>query len=236
MIGRLNHVAIAVRDIAKAAKVYRDTLGAEVSAKVPQPEHGVSTVFITLPNTKIELLEPLGDEFADRQISRKESGRRHPSRLLRGGRHPRRARHAQGARRARARRRRAENRRARQAGAVPASEGFLRHAGRARAGVTQMAISTVIAIYFLIWWLTLFAVLPWGVRNQEESGEVTPGTDPGAPALHRVWSKLVWTTVVATVIFGVLYFVYSQGLIPYDVLMAISGPRAVEWPARPTSG
>jgi len=62
MIGRLNHVAIAVRDIAEAAKVYRDTLGAEVSAKVPQPEHGVSTVFITLPNTKIELLEPLGAE------------------------------------------------------------------------------------------------------------------------------------------------------------------------------
>ncbi|HYV68819.1 MAG TPA: methylmalonyl-CoA epimerase [Pseudolabrys sp.] len=60
MIGRLNHVAIAVGDIAKASKVYRDTLGAEVSAKVAQPDHGVSTVFITLPNTKIELLEPLG--------------------------------------------------------------------------------------------------------------------------------------------------------------------------------
>jgi methylmalonyl-CoA/ethylmalonyl-CoA epimerase len=62
MIGRLNHVAIAVRDIAKASAVYRDTLGAEVSDVVPQPDHGVSTVFITLPNTKIELLEPLGSE------------------------------------------------------------------------------------------------------------------------------------------------------------------------------
>jgi methylmalonyl-CoA/ethylmalonyl-CoA epimerase len=61
MIGRLNHVAIAVKDIAKAAEVYRTTLGAEVSDVVPQPDHGVSTVFITLPNTKIELLEPLGD-------------------------------------------------------------------------------------------------------------------------------------------------------------------------------
>ena len=60
MIGRLNHVAIAVRDIAKASKVYRDALGAEVSAQVAQPDHGVTTVFITLPNTKIELLEPLG--------------------------------------------------------------------------------------------------------------------------------------------------------------------------------
>ena len=62
MIGRLNHVAIAVRDIAKASEVYRKTLGAEVSAAVPQHEHGVTTVFITLPNTKIELLEPLGAE------------------------------------------------------------------------------------------------------------------------------------------------------------------------------
>ena len=61
MIGRLIHVAIAVRDIAKAAKVYKDTLGAEVTAKVPQPDHGVTTVFINLPNTKIELLEPLGE-------------------------------------------------------------------------------------------------------------------------------------------------------------------------------
>ncbi len=60
MIGRLNHVAIAVRDIGKAARLYRDTLGAEVSAAVPQPAHGVTTVFITLPNAKIELLEPLG--------------------------------------------------------------------------------------------------------------------------------------------------------------------------------
>ena len=61
MIGRLNHVAIAVRDIAKAANVYRQTLGVEVSDPVPQPEHGVTTVFVLLPNTKIELLEPLGE-------------------------------------------------------------------------------------------------------------------------------------------------------------------------------
>jgi methylmalonyl-CoA/ethylmalonyl-CoA epimerase len=61
MIGRLYHVAIAVRDIKKASDVYRTTLGAEVSATVPQPAHGVTTVFINLPNTKIELLEPLGE-------------------------------------------------------------------------------------------------------------------------------------------------------------------------------
>jgi methylmalonyl-CoA/ethylmalonyl-CoA epimerase len=62
MIGRLNHVAIAVRDIAAASRVYRSTLGAEVSAPEALPEHGVTVVFITLPNTKIELLEPLGED------------------------------------------------------------------------------------------------------------------------------------------------------------------------------
>jgi methylmalonyl-CoA/ethylmalonyl-CoA epimerase len=61
MIGRLNHVALAVRDLAKAADVYRRALGADVSAPLPLPEHGVTTVFVTLPNTKIELLEPLGE-------------------------------------------------------------------------------------------------------------------------------------------------------------------------------
>ena len=60
MIGRLNHVALAVRDLTKAADVYRRALGADVSAPLPLPEHGVTTVFVTLPNTKIELLEPLG--------------------------------------------------------------------------------------------------------------------------------------------------------------------------------
>ena len=59
MIGRLNHVAIAVRDLAGASALYRDTLGADVSAPQAVPEHGVTVVFVTLPNTKIELLEPL---------------------------------------------------------------------------------------------------------------------------------------------------------------------------------
>ena len=61
MIGRLNHVAIATTDLAKAAAVYRDMLGAKVSDPVPQPAHGVTVVFVELPNTKIELLEPLGE-------------------------------------------------------------------------------------------------------------------------------------------------------------------------------
>lgn len=61
MIGRLNHVAIAVPDLKAATAVYRDKLGAQVSDPVPLPEHGVTLVFIELPNTKLELLEPLGE-------------------------------------------------------------------------------------------------------------------------------------------------------------------------------
>ncbi|SEA76718.1 methylmalonyl-CoA epimerase [Rubrimonas cliftonensis] len=61
MIGRLNHVAIAVPDLAAGAALYRDTLGATVSAPQAEPDHGVTVVFIELPNTKIELLEPLGE-------------------------------------------------------------------------------------------------------------------------------------------------------------------------------
>jgi predicted secreted protein len=87
-----------------------------------------------------------------------------------------------------------------------------------------MQTGTLIAIYFLIWWVTLFAVLPWGVRNQEEAGDVTPGTDPGAPAIHTLGRKLVWTTLIATIVFAVLYFAYARNLIPYDFLMRISGP------------
>ena len=62
MIGRLNHVAIVVPDLAAATAIYRDTLGATVSAPADMPEHGVTVVFVELANSKIELLHPLGDE------------------------------------------------------------------------------------------------------------------------------------------------------------------------------
>lgn len=61
MIGRLNHVAIAVKDLDAATAVYRDTLGAKVTEPLPQPEHGVTVVFVELPNSKVELMSPLGD-------------------------------------------------------------------------------------------------------------------------------------------------------------------------------
>lgn len=61
MIGKLNHVAIAVPDLDAASRKYRDTLGAQVSGPVDLPEHGVTTVFVDLPNTRLELLHPLGE-------------------------------------------------------------------------------------------------------------------------------------------------------------------------------
>ena len=62
MLGRLNHVAIVVPDLEAGAALYRDTLGATVSEPRSEPEHGVTVVFVELPNTKVELLEPLGDD------------------------------------------------------------------------------------------------------------------------------------------------------------------------------
>ena len=75
MIGRLNHVAIAVPDMEAACATYRNLLGASLSDAVPQPDHGVTTVFIELPNTKIELLEPLGaDSPIAKFLERNPSG------------------------------------------------------------------------------------------------------------------------------------------------------------------
>jgi predicted secreted protein len=75
---------------------------------------------------------------------------------------------------------------------------------------------TALAIFFILWWIVLFAVLPWGVRSQQESGEVAPGTDPGAPAVPRLKQKLIWTTIVTTVVFAAWYVVYVNRLIPID--------------------
>jgi len=88
-----------------------------------------------------------------------------------------------------------------------------------------MTIPTAIAIYFLIWWITLFAVLPFGVRPQAE-GDIVPGTDPGAPAIPRLLWKLLWTTLVSGAIFAILYVVYTYKIIAFDDLMKLFGmPR-----------
>lgn len=67
--------------------------------------------------------------------------------------------------------------------------------------------------------MTLFAVLPWGVRSQQESGEVVPGTDPGAPLVPRLGRKLIWTTLVTCVVFGVLYVVFTDQLVTLDQIL-----------------
>lgn len=87
-----------------------------------------------------------------------------------------------------------------------------------------MQVTTVIAIYFLIWWVTLFAVLPFGVRSQHEGEDYTQGTDPGAPIVARIGRKLMWTTVVATVIFVVLAGIYRSGIIDFANWTAWIGP------------
>jgi predicted secreted protein len=87
-----------------------------------------------------------------------------------------------------------------------------------------MSVTTAIAIYFLIWWVTLFAVLPWGVRPQAEA-ERAPGTDPGAPALPMLLTKLIWTTVVSGVIFAICYVIYTWRLITLDDLSMLLGFR-----------
>jgi predicted secreted protein len=87
-----------------------------------------------------------------------------------------------------------------------------------------MAISTAIAIYFLIWWIVLFAVLPWGVTSQ--GGEGAPGTDPGAPRVPHLKAKLVWTTVVSALVFGLGTWVHVTRLITIDDLARWMGVPA----------
>jgi len=86
-----------------------------------------------------------------------------------------------------------------------------------------MSLATGLAIYFIIWWMVLFAVLPWGVRSQHEGGTIAPGSDPGAPAVPRLKRKLVVTTIVAAIVFALWYVVYSYRLIALDDLAAILG-------------
>ena len=82
MIGRLNHVAIAVPDLEAASQQYRTALGAKVGAPQDEPDHGVTVVFIELPNTKIELLYPLGEREPDQWLFGEEPSRWHSPHLL----------------------------------------------------------------------------------------------------------------------------------------------------------
>ena len=85
-----------------------------------------------------------------------------------------------------------------------------------------MAVATAIAIYFLIWWIMLFAVLPWGVRAQGEEG-AAPGTDPGAPTVPRLKAKLIWTTIAAGMVWAICAVLYAKGLVTLDGLASVFG-------------
>ena len=86
-----------------------------------------------------------------------------------------------------------------------------------------MSLTTAVAIYFIVWWTVLFAVQPWGVRSQIESGAVAPGTDPGAPAMPRLWHKLAWTTLVASMVFALCVLVYDFQLVTLAGLAHLLG-------------
>ena len=80
-------------------------------------------------------------------------------------------------------------------------------------------LSTWFAIYFVLWWVMLFVTLPFGVRSQHEDGVGAPGTDPGAPILTRMGRKLIWTTLISAVVFGL-------GMAAYQARPATSGSIA----------
>jgi predicted secreted protein len=84
-------------------------------------------------------------------------------------------------------------------------------------------LSTAFAIYFVIWWITLFLTLPFGVRSQHEDGESVAGTDPGAPIMARMGRKLIWTTVISAVIFAISMWAYYQGYFNIERLSKLMG-------------
>jgi predicted secreted protein len=88
-----------------------------------------------------------------------------------------------------------------------------------------MSKATYVATFFLIWWVVLFAVLPWGVQSQQESGDTTPGTDPGAPVVPKLGRKLLWTTLVAGLLFAAFYIVAANHLVSIAGWLAPRGPH-----------
>ena len=82
-----------------------------------------------------------------------------------------------------------------------------------------MTLASALAIYFIIWWLVLFLVLPFGIRNAHESGEaVEEGNEPGAPVNPRLVRKALITTLLATAVFAVFYLAQTRGLLSLDSL------------------
>jgi predicted secreted protein len=84
-------------------------------------------------------------------------------------------------------------------------------------------ISTAFAIYFVMWWITLFLTLPFGVRSLHEDGGGAPGTDPGAPIASRMAAKLIWTTLISAVIFALAMLAYNAGYLNIERLSKLMG-------------
>ena len=84
-------------------------------------------------------------------------------------------------------------------------------------------ISTAFAIYFVIWWVVLFLTLPFGVRSQHEDGVGAPGTDPGAPIATRMGRKLIWTTIISAIIYGLGMAAYHAGYLSIERLSKLMG-------------
>ena len=222
MLGRLNHVAIAVKDAEKAAKIYSGAFGAEISAAVPLPEHGVITVFVTLPNTKIEFIQPLGESSPIAKFLERNAD---------GGIHHvcydvpdiSRARYPDQGGRARARRRHTEDRRTRQAGAVPASEGFFRRACRNRASLSH-GLHYLSGARDLLRVVVDRAVLDAAIRRP-----ASPKTAAGSRHRSRradrtrMGRKLIWTTVISTLIFAAAMAAYHAGLLNIEQLSKLLG-------------
>lgn len=84
-------------------------------------------------------------------------------------------------------------------------------------------LSTAFAIYFVLWWVTLFVTLPFGVRSQHEDGAGAPGTDPGAPIMARMGRKLIWTTLISAVVFAIGMAAYDAGYLSVERLSKLMG-------------
>ncbi|CCE05920.1 conserved hypothetical protein [Bradyrhizobium sp. STM 3843] len=84
-------------------------------------------------------------------------------------------------------------------------------------------ISTWLAIYFVLWWVTLFVTLPFGVRSQHEEGGGAPGTDPGAPTVSLMGRRLLWTTLLSAVIFALALAAYRAGYLSIEWLSKLMG-------------
>ncbi len=88
-------------------------------------------------------------------------------------------------------------------------------------------ISSVLAIYFVLWWVVLFTTLPFGIRSQDETSQTIQGTDPGAPVMPLIARKLIWTTIISAIIFTAAMLLYRMGYLNIARLSDLMGMPAL---------